>query len=64
MRHTEFWARLESALGPAYARHWAGQFVIAELDGRTAAQALSEGTAPKQVWAAVWRVLELPAVDR
>jgi hypothetical protein len=60
MRHTEFWSRLEEALGPAYARSWASNVVITEL-GRTASEALAAGVPPKEVWAAVWRALELPA---
>lgn len=60
MRHTEFWLRMDDALGPAYARAWAGQFVIAELESRTAREALDAGVAPRLVWAAVWRALELP----
>lgn len=64
MRHTEFWARMDEALGPAYSRSWADMFVITELDGRTASEALTAGVSPKQVWAAVWRVLELPASKR
>jgi Protein of unknown function (DUF3046) len=38
--------------------------VIAELGGRTASEALAAGVPPKQVWAAVWRVLDLPASER
>jgi len=64
MRHTEFWARLEVALGPAYARFWAEATVMAELGGRTASQALAAGVSPKEVWAAVHRTLELPASER
>jgi hypothetical protein len=64
MRHTEFWARMEHALGPAYAGHWAASHVLAELDGRTAEEALAAGVSPKRVWAAVWRALELPATER
>ena len=64
MRHTEFWARMEHALGPAYARSWADLFVIGDLGGRTASEALAAGVPPKEVWAAVWRVLELPASER
>jgi hypothetical protein len=60
MRHTEFWARMEHALGPAYARSWASSVVMGDLDGRTAQEALDAGVAPKQVWLAVWRTLELP----
>ncbi len=43
MRHTEFWARMDDALGPAYARSWASMFVIGELGGRTASDALDAG---------------------
>lgn len=64
MRHTEFWARLEHALGKAYAGAWAQQVVLADLGGRTPAEALDAGTPPKQVWAAVWRHLELPGSER
>jgi hypothetical protein len=64
MRHTEFWARMEAALGEAYARAWAEQFVMGELGGRTASQALAAGVPVKEVWAAVWRALELPASER
>lgn len=64
MRHTEFWARLEHALGPGYYRTWAAQFVMSDLGGRTAREALDAGVPPKQVWAAVWRALELPASER
>lgn len=64
MRHTEFWARMEAALGPAYARAWAEQQVLRELGGRTAAEALAAGESPKAVWRAVWAALELPDRDR
>jgi len=64
MRHTEFWARMEAALGPAYARSWANNYVIAELRGRTVVEALDAGESPKAVWRAVWAVLELPARER
>jgi hypothetical protein len=55
---------MEGALGPAYARAWAEQFVLGELGERTVSQALDAGVAPKTVWAAVWRALELPASER
>lgn len=64
MRHTELWARMDAALGPAYARAWAEQYVLAELDGRTAAEALAAGETPKVVWAAVRRALDLPETER
>jgi len=55
---------MEQALGASYARAWADRFVIGELGERTAQQALDEGESPKQVWAAVWRALELPPSER
>ena len=64
MRHTEFWARMEHALGASYARSWASMFVMRELGGRTAAEALDAGVPPKEVWLAVWRTLELPATEK
>lgn len=64
VRHTEFWSRMEAALGPAYYRSWAGSYVMAELGGRTAEQALDAGVPPKEVWGAVWRALDLPVRDR
>jgi Protein of unknown function (DUF3046) len=65
VRHTEFWERMEQALGSAaYARHWADQQVIAELGGRTVSEALDAGETPKHVWRAVWEVLGLPPSER
>lgn len=64
MRHTEFWSRLEHALGTGYYRVWATQVVMADLDRRTAQEALDAGVPPKQVWAAVWRTLDLPDTER
>jgi hypothetical protein len=64
VRHTEFWARMEHALGPGYYRVWAEQFVMADLGRRTAKEALDAGVPPKQVWAAVWKALELPPSER
>lgn len=64
MRHTEFWTRMEHALGGGYARAWAEQVVMADLGSRTALEALDAGIPPKAVWAAVWRTLELPASER
>jgi hypothetical protein len=55
---------MEAALGAGYARHWASQTVIGELDGRTPVEALDAGVTPKEVWLVVWRTLELPLVDR
>ncbi len=64
VRQTEFWARMDDALGPLYARTWAREHHMAELGDRTVAQALAEGEDAKTVWRAVWKTLELPAKDR
>lgn len=64
MRHTEFWARLDHVLGTASSRSWAELYVIGELGGRTVVEALNAGVPPKEVWGAVWRVLELPDSER
>jgi hypothetical protein len=64
MRHTEFWARMEQVLGPAYAPVWARQQVLTALDGRTVDQALAAGEPPKRVWRAVAEVLSLPESQR
>ena len=53
--------RLEHALGQAYYRSWADQFVVLDLGSRTAQEALDDGVPPKEVWGAVWAALELPA---
>ncbi len=64
MRHTELWARMEAALGASYARVWADQHVLRELEDRTVSQALAEGDTPKRVWRAVHAELELPESER
>ena len=64
MRHTEFWTRMDEALGAAYARTWAEQQVMSSLGGRTVTEALAAGDSPKQVWAAVHERLGLPASER
>ncbi len=64
MRHTEFWARMEHALGAGYYRVWADQFVMADLGRRTVDEALADGLSPKEIWRAVWAALELPDSER
>ena len=64
MKHSEFWGRMDGALGAAYARSWATQFVMSELGGRTVSEALAQGESPKTVWRAVWAALELPVSER
>ncbi|MFY9913900.1 MAG: DUF3046 domain-containing protein [Nocardioidaceae bacterium] len=64
MRHSEFWTRMEAALGASYAQVWSREQVIEGLGGRTVAQAFDEGEDAKTVWRAVWKALELPPRER
>lgn len=64
MRYSDFWLRMEAALGATYAASWARQFSITELGSRTAVEALESGVEPRTVWHAVHAVLDLPARDR
>ena len=64
VRLTDFWDRMETHLGPAYARSWAHDMVLAQLGGRTVDQALAAGEDTKDVWRAVAANLELPARER
>lgn len=64
MRLTEFWERMEHAMGGPFARHWAASHVLTSLEGRTVEQALAEGESAKRVWRAVHQELQLPASDR
>jgi coenzyme F420-reducing hydrogenase beta subunit len=63
VRHTELRTRIVGALGRE-ASSWSELFVITELGSRTVNEALEAGVDPKQVWGAVWRVLELPENQR
>lgn len=55
---------MDAALGEGYARYWASSHVLSELGQRTVEQALAGGVPAKDVWAAVWRALDLPARER
>jgi hypothetical protein len=60
VRLTEFWFRMERKFGVTYARSFASDMVLAELDSRTVDQALREGDDVKSVWRAVCAHLETP----
>ena len=47
VRLTDFWDRMETHLGPAYARSWAHDMVLAQLGGRTVDQALAAARTPR-----------------
>ena len=55
---------MERQFGSGYARVWADNHVIRELDGRTVTDALDDGEQPKTVWRAVHTTLNLPASER
>jgi hypothetical protein len=55
---------MEHHLGTGYARVWAKEQALRDLDGRTVEEALADGEQPKQVWRAVWAALELPVRER
>ncbi len=59
MRLTDFWERMETALGSGYARSWAADFHVADLQGRTVDQALSDGEDTQVIWRAVHKTLNL-----
>jgi hypothetical protein len=64
MRLTDFWERMEQALGDGYARSWATDFHVPELGGRTVEQALAEGEDTLVIWRAVHKTLGLEAKYR
>mgnify|MGYP003346437809 CR=1 len=64
MRLTDFWERMERALGPTYARSWAADVHLASLEGHTVEQALAAGRDTQEVWRAVHAELDLPAKYR
>ena len=59
MRQSEFWDRVERALG-SQADTVCRDRVLAELGQRTVVQALEDGEPPAQVWRALVDELPLP----
>lgn len=64
MRLTDFWQRMEAHFGVGYARSWARDTRLEQLDGRTVEQALADGVETVDVWRAVWAHEKLPARER
>ena len=64
MRLTDFWTRLEEALGTGYARSWAHDHVLSSLGGRTVDEAIADGEETHLVWRAVHAELRLHARER
>ena len=55
---------METRFGPAYARSYAVDQVLATLAGRTVQQALDDGEDVKAVWRAVCEAVQAPASER
>lgn len=64
MRQTEFWRRMESRFGDAYARSYAADQVLPTLAGRTVLQSIEDGDDLKAVWRAVCETTQVPASER
>jgi len=64
VRLTDFWDRMEQALGPTYARSWAHDHVLAELGGRTVDESIDDGIETVAIWRAVHRELALHPRER
>ncbi len=64
MRYSEFWSRMDDALGVTYAETWAKDQVIGLLGSRTVMEALDAGVPPKDVWRAVCQQMGLPPQAR
>lgn len=59
MRLSEFWQRMESRFGSAYARSLAADYRVTLL-GATVNDAIERGDSPKAVWRAVCQEFEVP----
>ena len=64
MRISDFWRLMDDEFGSAYSRVLAADLVLTGLGGRTALQALENGTDPKRVWLEVCEMQEIPPERR
>jgi hypothetical protein len=60
VRLTEFWYRMRTQFGDAYAQSVAKDFVFDQLGGRTVERALEDGIDVKLVWRAVSDTFKVP----
>ena len=60
VRLTEFWNRMRTQFGDAYAQSVAKDFVFDKLGGRTVEGALEDGMDAKVVWRAVCDTFKVP----
>ena len=60
VRLTEFWARMRTQFGDAYAQSVAKDYVFEKLGGLTIERALADGQDAKAVWRAVCDTFDVP----
>jgi hypothetical protein len=60
VRQTDFWNRMRTQFGDAYAQSVAKDFVFDTLGGRTVDRALADGVDAKIVWRAVCDTFKVP----
>ena len=60
VRLTEFWTRMRTQFGDAYAQSVAKDYVFEKLGGLTIERALAEGQDAKLVWRAVCDTFDVP----
>lgn len=61
MRLADFWDRMEITLGRTYARSWAEDQSLPELEGRSVIEALAAGVPTRLIWQAVCMNAPVPA---
>ena len=64
MRLTDFWERMDAVFGAAYAKSWARDFSLSALGGRTVMEAIDAGVDTREIWEAVFGVVEVPTLIR
>ncbi len=60
MTRSEFLRAIDGEFGEAYGRSLVRDLVLGALNDRTAEEALSQGTAPKDVWLALCAAMDVP----
>jgi hypothetical protein len=61
---TDFWERMRTQFGAAYADSLAKDQVLSQLGGRTVVEALDAGEPARGVWRAVCEAFDVPAKNR
>lgn len=64
MKRSEFNLAIEQEFGPGYGSVVVNDLVLPEFAGRTGAEALADGVAPREVWLAICRETEVPEARR